>query len=259
MPSSFLKTSDIPYYGASDPAAGDRCTLDYFLPEPRGTAPGKVLLWFHGGGLTAGDKADEGERLAHLLCRYGISVVSANYRLSGEVRYPEYIQDAARAAAWTLAHAVELGWDRSEIYLGGISAGAYLAAMLIMNPDYLAEAGAGALEPAGGLIISAQVATHFQVRGERGIPTQRIVVDEAAPLYYCRPVTPPMLLVVGDSDMPARLEENAYFHAVLRSCGNRRVHFQVIPDRDHHHLGARIGEPDDPCGEAIARFLGGWE
>ena len=80
--------------------------------------------------------------------------------------------------------------------------------------------------------------------------------DEAAPIFYAHKDTPPILLILGDNDWPARLEENAYFAALLQKVSkNERVSLVVVPDRDHGSIIDKCPEPGDPAGEAMLKFM----
>jgi acetyl esterase/lipase len=106
---------------------------------PSAMRDSSVLVFFHGGGWSRGDKSDLlgfGRRLA----AQGVTVVLPNYRLAPEFLFPAQAEDAAAALAWTLQHSKELGADKHCIFVGGIAAGAHLAALLATHPRYLEKA-----------------------------------------------------------------------------------------------------------------------
>ncbi len=246
---------DIPYHsGADDDAAREMRRLDLYLPDtPAPDAP--LLVWFHGGGLTGGSR-HEADGMATRFAERGVAVANADYRLGPNVRFPVYIEDAARAVAWAVTDSAAHGATPGALFVGGHSAGAYLAAMLAMDPQYLRAAGVPPERAAGYLPISGQLTTHFYVREERGIPAERLVIDDAAPLYYARRDTPPMLLLVGDRDMPVRREEAALFTAVLTEiAGCENVSFLVVPDRDHSSIHEKLLTHGDPGGPAMLEFM----
>jgi acetyl esterase/lipase len=233
-----------------------RCKLDLYLPANGSNFP--ALVWFHGGGLTGGKKDDDSTRkIAERLARAGIAIAAVNYRLSPKVTFPAYVEDAASAFAWVRGHIAEHGGDPAKVFMGGHSAGAYLSSLVGMDARYLQKLG---LEPsaiAGLIPVSGQMMTHFTVRKERGIPENTIVADEAAPIYHTRkdPPPPPFLILFGDHDWPARLEENQYFVAMQKTVGNSHITLQVIADRNHGSIAGRIPEPGDPVAEAIIHFI----
>ena len=232
----------------------ERCKLDLYLP--RGGKNFATLVWFHGGGLKAGSK-DGGEtpKIARALASEGIAVVSVNYRLSPKATYPAYIEDSAAAAAWVRSHIAEHGGDPAKIFISGHSAGGYLALMLAMDARWLKPHGLTPDSFAGYIPLSGQTMTHYTVREERGIGKITIVADEAAPVYYCRKDTPPMLVLAGDKDMAARSEENEYLVAVLKGAGNTRVTFRQIPDRTHGSIANNIPKAGDSVRKAILDFI----
>jgi len=88
-----------------------------------------VLLYFHGGGFTIGSIATHDilcRQLSHLA---GCAVVSVDYRLAPEHKFPTAANDAWDALQWLTVHAVAQGLDASRLAVGGDSAGGTLAAM----------------------------------------------------------------------------------------------------------------------------------
>ena len=86
------------------------------------------LVYLHGGGWTLGD-LDTHDVLCRSLClQAGIVVVSVDYRMGPEHKFPAAYDDTVAAFNWTVAHAASLGIDASRIAIGGDSAGGNLAA-----------------------------------------------------------------------------------------------------------------------------------
>jgi acetyl esterase/lipase len=233
-----------------------RCRLDVYLPTDTALKAYPLIVWFHGGGLTGGNKTAKDEQTAaRRLAAHGVAVVLANYRLTPKVHYPVYLEDAAAAVRWTTDHAVALGADPQRVYVGGFSAGGYLTAMLALDEHYLKDAQAGSI--AGFVAMSGQMTTHFSIRAETGLPKDTIIVNEAAPLAHVRSGIPRLLLAIGDRDWAARLEENQLLSAALEKLGkNPPVPLLVVPDRTHATMLARFLEDDsEPTGVAVLAFL----
>ncbi|MFN0077025.1 MAG: alpha/beta hydrolase [Prosthecobacter sp.] len=262
-PDSVRVLTDVPYKqgDALSDYEKERCKLDVYLPKA-----GKdfaTLVWFHGGGLTNGDKNGQQiksdsvktAQIARSLATAGIAVVSPNYRLSPKARFPAYIQDAAAAVAWTQAHITEHGGDATKVFVGGHSAGGYLTLMLGMDAHYLADAGVKLAGIAGFIPVSGQTMTHYTIRAERGEPKNAITADEAAPVHFVRADTPPFLVLYADRDMAARAEENAFFAALMRGVGNKRVTSRMIKDRTHGSIASEIEKDGDPARVAILEFI----
>jgi acetyl esterase/lipase len=247
--------TNVPYKSSDALSAyeTERCKLDLYVPkDARGFA---TLVWFHGGGLTGGNKDGAGTvKMARSLAAAGLAVVVPNYRLSPKVKFPAYLQDAAAAFAWVKSHIAEHGGDTKRLFIGGHSAGGYLTLMLGMDPRYLGDAGIKPREVAGFIPISGQTMTHYTVRDERGGGKYEITADEAAPVHFARKDTPPILVLYADHDLAARAEENAYFVALMKGAGNGNVTGQMIADRTHGTIAAKIAEEGDPAREAILSF-----
>ena len=88
-----------------------------------------VLLYLHGGGFTIGSIATHDVLCRELARRAGCMVVSLDYRLAPEHKFPTACHDAWDALAWLAAHADTLGGDRTRLAVGGDSAGGTLSAV----------------------------------------------------------------------------------------------------------------------------------
>lgn len=231
----------------------ERCVLDLYVPAGSHFAS---LVWFHGGGLTAGGRdGKETRAIAQRFAEEGIAVAAPNYRLSPGAKFPAYIEDAAAAVAWVRGRIGAYGGDSNRVFVSGGSAGGYLTSMLAMDASYLRRHGFGPEALAGFIPVSGQMMTHFTVRAEQGLATNCITADVAAPIFHTRPDAPPMLILMGDHDWPARLEENQYFVAIQKIAGHRGVELKVIPDRTHGTITGRIPDPGDPAQAAMLEFI----
>ena len=105
---------------------GIRC----YYPQQTSTGSGlPTLLYFHGGGFVIGD-LDSHDILCRQLCELSdVLVVSVDYRLAPEHRYPAAAQDALSSVDWIKDHCQEIGADPARIAVGGDSAGGSLAAV----------------------------------------------------------------------------------------------------------------------------------
>jgi len=196
--SEYQTKLNIPYYddttNQSDVYIKERCVLDIYYPRNVENFP--TIVWFHGGGLTGGEK-----EIPEALKEKGFAVVGVNYRLSPKVKAPAYIEDAAAAVAWVFNNIKKYGGDTSLIFVAGYSAGGYLTNMVGLDKKWLAVHGIDADNIAGLISLSGQAITHFTVREERGIPGTQPIIDDLAPLYYVRANAAPLILITGNREL----------------------------------------------------------
>lgn len=109
--------------------AGD---VPYEVYRPAGL-PDKdapVLVFYHGGGHTGGSLKSHAGACRELARRAGIAVLSVEYRLAPDHRFPAGIDDSLAAYDGVIAQAETLGFDRARVAVGGDSAGANVAAVV---------------------------------------------------------------------------------------------------------------------------------
>jgi acetyl esterase/lipase len=119
------------------------------LVIPEGISP-PLLIWIGGGAWSYVDRNVEMD-LARKIADQGIAVASIGHRLSpatwrdpnlnSGIQHPAHIQDVASAVKWLYDNAATYGYDRTNIFIGGYSSGAHLAALITMDPSYLLSVG----------------------------------------------------------------------------------------------------------------------
>lgn len=107
-----------------DGAGGVRVVI--LRPAVGGSGHG--ILFIHGGGMVMGSAWPIDASVANTVVDHGTVVVSVEYRLAPEHRYPAAVEDCYAALAWTAAHAGELGINPGRLVIAGVSAGGGLAA-----------------------------------------------------------------------------------------------------------------------------------
>ena len=101
------------------------------LYEPKGLAEGSPLLvFFHGGGWVIGDIESHDSVCRYLAVNAEVRVLSVDYRLAPEHRFPAAADDALAAYAWAVENAAALGASPEAVAVGGDSAGGNLAAVV---------------------------------------------------------------------------------------------------------------------------------
>lgn len=206
-----------------------------------------LIIFFHGGGMTNG-----GRECPLRLFNGNYVIAEPRYRFSPQHPAPAQIEDAAMAIAYCFKHAVEHNANPQKIFIGGMSAGAYLAAITVMNPAWLKKFGLHYRDVAGLILISGQMSTHFRVKADLGRDngTYNPLFDEYAPMSHLAADLPPILMLTGESglDIPCRPEENAFAAASLRAIGHPSV--SCFHLQGHHH-----GTVFESSGSLILDFL----
>jgi len=234
----YTTESDVPYTANTDDYSLERCKLDIHYDSEQTGLP--VVVWFHGGGLTGGNKFVPGP-----LKESGYVVIAPNYRLLPKVEVGDCIADAAAAVAWAFVNAERYGGDPSKIIVAGHSAGGFLTSMVGLDRKWLAVHGIDADSIAALVPYSGQVITHFAQRRSRGMSELQPLIDEWAPLYHVRPDAPPYIIITGDRELElyGRYEENAYMWRMMKLAGHPDVRIYELDGYNHgdmaeaaHHI-----------------------
>ena len=217
-------TSNIQYKNGKDTYIKERCKLDICYDKSKKNSP--VVVWYHGGGLTSGQKEIPG-----LLKKQGFVVVGVNYRLLPKVKIDECLDDCAAALAWVFQNISQYGGDAKKIFVSGHSAGGYITTMLGLDKTWLSRYGVDANNIAGLIPFSGQMISHFAYRKMNGIDNLQPAIDKYAPLYHVRKDAAPLVLITGDRNIElfGRYEENAYMWRMMNLIGR--------PDTQLYELG----------------------
>ena len=108
-------------------------TVDIYIPNAAVTHPLPLAIFVHGGGLTAGDKSDINPVFLNALASAGYAVASVNYRLAPQYKFPAQIEDLKCAIRYLRANAQTYGFNASDIFLFGTSAGGELSAIAALT------------------------------------------------------------------------------------------------------------------------------
>ena len=240
---NYKEVFDIPYTNKTDAYAKERLKLDIHYDEEGKNLP--VIVWFHGGGLTQGEK-----EMPKKLKDKGFVVVGVNYRLLPNVSIDKTLDDAAESLAWVTKNIGKYGGDSKKIVVSGHSAGGYITLMLALDRKWLARYGVDANDMAGYVPFSGQAISHFSYRKMLGIDNLQPTIDEYAPLFWVRKDCPPMELIVGDRELElfGRYEENAYLWRMMKLIGNTTTNIYELDGHDH-------GGMVDPGFNSLERFV----
>lgn len=224
----YEQVNDISYTHKTDAYSLERLKLDVY--HPKGVTGRPVVVWFHGGGLEAGNK-----EIPAQLREKDIVVVGVNYRLLPQVTVKETLDDAAEAVAWVFMHITEYGGDPRKIVVSGHSAGGYISMMLCLDKHWLAAYGIDADSVMMYVPFSGQAITHYNVRKMQGIPPLQATIDEYAPLYWVRGDCPPLVLICGDRELElyGRYDENQYLARMMKLAGHQQTYLYEIDGHGH--------------------------
>lgn len=228
--------------------------LDLLLPEGEVKA---VLVYFHGGGLDAGDYKQIWYFPPYLTDR-GIAIATVDYRMYPEVSYPDFIEDCADAVLWAKQNAKEYGLS-DKLFVGGSSAGGYLSMMLCFCDDFYEKRGLKQSDITGYIHDSGQPTAHFNVLKYKGIDSRRVIVDDTAPLYHIGKAKeyPPMIFTVADDDMEGRLEQTEVVISTLKhfEYDQNKIEYRILHGTHCSHLRTADQNGDNIAGKFMYEFI----
>jgi acetyl esterase/lipase len=245
--------------------------MDIYLPnEKRDKYP--VIVHIHGGAFLMGDKADGQLTPVLAALQRGYAVVSINYRLTGEAKFPAQIQDVKAAIRFIRANADKYALKTDKIAVWGGSAGGYLSA-LAGTSDGIANLDDASLgNPTQSSRVQAVVDwfgpinfltmdAHFKVsnKGKQdhdnadspesrlwGKPIQTIpeLVKTANPETYISANNPPFFIQHGSIDKLVPTQQSVEFAEKLTAIlGKDKVTMEVLEGANHG--GPAFGTPEN--------------
>jgi acetyl esterase/lipase len=254
-----IVTKDVDYMNDSVYDNG-KDLLDIYMPQGKKNVP--VIVYFHGGALLMGDKS-WGEDIGNKIAESGIGLVSVNYRLSPEFQHPTHVNDAAAATAWVIKNIDGYGGNPQKVYVGGHSAGAYLAALLAIDSSLLQIHEIEDSKLAGAVLISPflYVEETAKDRIEKDSIYQTIWGNDpqswiqASVKPHILPNRDNILLIYADGDDAWRKEQNERFATAMTDIGNLRVFTKEVPNRTHTTLLTAILDNDDMIVNLLSDFV----
>ena len=204
----------------------DRDKLDiYRAEEPKDDAP--VLMFVHGGSWDSGSK-DIYKFLAEGFTKSGYDIVVPNYRIYPNAKFPDFLEDNAKAVAFT-----ERTFPNRKIVLMGHSAGGYNVLMLGLNDKYLSAAGVDRCQSISGIV---SLAAPVGVVPLESAPLTEIFPDRFtgndAVLNNVNGPSPAIFLGHGESDTTVS-PVNATKLAEKITARGGRAEAEIYPEQSH--------------------------
>ena len=232
--------------------------LDVYRPV--GVVHAPIVVFFYGGSWVRGERAWY-RFVGTALASHGVVAVIPDYRKYPQVKMDGFMQDAARAIAWTYEHATELGGTPNDLFVMGHSAGGQIGALLATDPSWLAPYDlrpnelAGFIGLAGCYDFMPIPANEKDMLGMfgRDEPSQA----RAQPVRFVHGDEPPMLLLQGSADHEVD-PSNARSLARALQAHHEDVTLRMYPGVGHNALVFAFSRPfhaDDPALEDVLSFV----
>ncbi len=237
---SYRSQTDIAY--GSDP----RQKLDIY--RPAGGRPSKaVIVFLYGGSWKSGERADY-RFVGEAFASRGYTVVIPDYRLYPEVRFPVFVEDAAKAVAWVSRNGIADEDDPKPIVLMGHSAGAHIAALLALDQSYLDAAGAPGHLIDGWVGLAGPYAFDpSEYPNTRPIFATASDPDQTRPTRFATEAAPPTLLLHGTEDETVFPKNSQDLARKLQGLGVD-ARYGALPDVGHTGILLALARPfQDPA------------
>lgn len=234
----------------------ERQKLDVYSPEGE-VQNLPVVVFLYGGSYQSGRRKDY-LFVGQALTKRGFVTVIPDYRVYPEGKFPNFIEDGAAAVSWAWNHIGDFGGDHSRLFLMGHSAGAYIAAMLALNPRYLAQVGLSSADLRGFIGLAGPYdflplnnPKLIEIFGANSL-------EETQPINFVNAEAPPALLLHGAKDGVIRPGNTERLAERLRAV-KCQVEATIYPQYRHLMILFVLASPfqhGEPVMDDIARFIG---
>ncbi len=191
--------------------------LDVYTPHSARNAP--TIVFWAGGRWTSGSK-DDYQFVGQRLASESFVVVIADYRKYPKVRFPAFVEDAAKAVKWVKGNIAKYGGSPEKLFVMGHSAGAHIAAMLALDPEYLKAVGIDNLRLYGMIGLAGPYdfmpITDPQLRDVFYPPEN---FEQSQPIFYVDGRNPPLLLIHGQDDEDVWVKNTRNLADAVRNAG----------------------------------------
>ncbi len=247
-------------------SADPKHQLDLYLPTT-GARPWPVVVFVHGGFWRPFDR-----RLFQpftglhgcvgvALANRGVATAVVSYRQRPEAAsIQDALDDVARAVRYVIDNIGREGGDPTRVFVVGHSAGAFMTALLAVQPEPLARAGVRAEQVSGFALLAGP----YDLGRLMTFPDASLAakvrssvsdedVQRFSPERHVRAEHPPLLLLVGDEDTSMRAEQQSMVAALRRAGGD--VTAAEIPGEDHMGLVMHLSQPHNRALSELMTFI----
>ncbi|WP_445785600.1 alpha/beta hydrolase [Sphingorhabdus sp.] len=219
-----------------------RQQLDIYAPLGRTETAHPVLIFFHGGSWRDGEREGYGF-VGRAFASRGFVTVIADYRKAPKVRFPAFVQDTAATIAWVHTNIAKHDGDPECIFLMGHSAGAHIAMMAALDPQWLA---AKELKPdvIKGVIGLAGPYDFLPLTSDSSKIAlgQWPDLTETQPITYVRADAPPLLLLTGDKDTVVKPRNSQALADKIAALGGQ-PRLKIYSGVDHADIIMAVARP----------------
>ena len=227
--------------------------LDVF-PAAAAARPSPVFVYLHGGYWRLLDAADSGF-MAPAFTAAGICVVAVNYALAPDVSLDEIVRQCRAAIAWVFGHIGEFGGDPRRVHVGGSSAGAHLAAMLIA-PGWQAQFDLPADVIAGATLLSGlyDLEPMRMTYVNEWVRLDAAAAHRNSPMFHLPARPLPLVFSYAPNETDEFKRQTEAYLAACRAvgCGGE---FVTMPGTNHFDLPLAAADPATALTAAIFRTI----
>jgi len=240
-------------------------TLDLYIPGAAVIRPLPIAMYVHGGGMTAGDKSDLSPVFLEALASAGYAVVSVNYRLAPQFKFPAQIEDVKCAIRYLRAKASSYDLNGSEMFAFGTSVGGELVALAALTGPHSAfDVGPYATEPSNLTAVADLFGPANLTQGASGFSSPSDIQQVfgtndhrnlvlASPTHFVAPNSPPILLIQGVDDTLVLKSQSIELYRDLKAAGDQT---QLVLVQNMGHMFVQVGSnPLSPSLPQIAKDI----
>ena len=220
----------------------------------RSDRPVPVIVVFHGGGLVGGSRTATAN-VADYFASLGYVGVNGGYRLAPDAKWPEGARDVGAAVTFLKSHVAEYGGDPDQIFVVGISTGAYHAATYVFRPELLLP---NTARPAGAILVSGPYSFDFKApsKGELAYfgEDRSRWPDMVIPGHITR-ADIPVMFTTAEWDNARYLWPHAAVYNELVEKFNARPRYKQSPGHNHSSQLLSVGTRDTSVSREMVDFI----